>query len=92
MLHIEVEFVVQEDSGNWCLLHLGKWSHRWSNWSQPDTSHRKKKENRKFCWKIVKISWIRFFSCSQSDGKSYTCSVMDCFQYHPTVKARIGNQ
>ena len=45
MLHIEVEFVVQEDSGNWCLLHLGKWSHRWSNWSQSDTSLRKKKEN-----------------------------------------------
>ena len=88
MLHIEVEFVVQEDSGNWCLLHLGKWSHRWSNWSQPDTSLRKKKENPKFCFKIVKVSRIRFFSCSQSDGKSYICSDIDCFQYQRNGKSK----
>ena len=57
-----------EDSRNWCLLHLGKWSHRWSNWSQPDTSHRKTKENPKFCLKIADS----FFSVAHNQMVNHT--------------------
>ena len=90
MLHIEVEFVVQEDSGNWCLLPWGSGSTGGPIGHSLIPASGKR---RRICWKIVNVSRIRFFSVAHNQMVNHTSVLLlIVFNINATVKARIGNQ